>query len=745
MFRFLPFRSGRSGRTNRRASVFRAAELLLALAVLACLPAQAATIYVAPSPTGSNLTGDGSEGSPFETIQHAFDMAADGDTILVAEGTYNECLLLSGLYDGVPNQRSIHILAAAFDAGDLSTRELTTIDGTGACPAGFSTVNIGGFDSSIEGFTITGGEYSGIWSIAGVTITNNVIEGNVSNSGAGLYVYPDTCFYGAVDISITNNLIRNNTVTFDGVNTLSGLGGGMLVGLYPEEYVVGDPLTNPDACRGGGGNMLIEGNTIETNDAEFDGGAIYALTYSYPGLGSAQLTITQNTISQNNAGFAGSLAYGGGIFATTFGYGTERIEILGNDILGNTATGYGGGVWAGTYAAYVADHTLTVDGNTISGNEAGTGGGIEVSHRVVDMDPGQTVNLFVTDNMITGNTATNADELGGGGGISAGMFSQRTTLSNVDFVISGNTIRSNTADFDGGGAEIRIVAEAEDFVDPIDGQIRPANASIEFTNNLVALNSTANSFSDAVGGGALVFLQAFGGEQFNPDEPSRATADMELNTFVLNDSQAGAGGIEIEAYTGVAASTSDGVATLNFESGIVSENDIFGLGGPQPGTEEGVFTPGNDGINTAELTVNVGYSDVYGNTTDYESWVGDRTGTEGNITEDPLLDEVTYIPESCSPTLDAADPLIDFSLEPAPSGGRANMGHTGATATATVSLADASGDGEIDGIDVLHIAVAFGSSFGHSRWNAAADMDGSGIVDGDDLALVAAGFGQTCP
>jgi len=318
-------------------------------------------------------------------------------------------------------------------------------------------------------------------------------------------------------------------------------------------------------------------------------------------------------------------------------------------------------------------------------------------------------------------------------------------VSDVDFVISGNTFRSNTADFDGGGVEIRVVAEAENLVDPLDAEIRPAHATLEFANNLVVLNQVSNSYGDAVGAGALVFLQAFGGEQFNPDEPSRATVNMELNTFADNDADVGAGGVEIEAYTGVATGTADGVATLNFDSGIVSNNAIFGLGGPQPGVDEGVFTPGNDGINTAELTVNVSYSDIFGNVTNYESWVGDRTGQQGNISQDPLLDPVTFRPEPCSPTLDAAAPLIDFSLEPAPSGGRANMGHTGGTATATVSLADPTGDGEIDGIDVLHIAVAFGSSFGHPRWNAAADMDGDGIVDGDDLALVAAGFGQSCP
>ncbi len=36
----------------------------------------------------SDSTGDGSEPSPFATIQHAIDQAVDGGTVLVADGTY---------------------------------------------------------------------------------------------------------------------------------------------------------------------------------------------------------------------------------------------------------------------------------------------------------------------------------------------------------------------------------------------------------------------------------------------------------------------------------------------------------------------------------------------------------------------------------------------------------------------------------------------------------------------------------
>lgn len=63
--------------------------LLLALALLASsLPtrAQGTTYYVDPS--GSDLTGDGSPGSPWATIQHAAAQVQPGDTVLISPGVY---------------------------------------------------------------------------------------------------------------------------------------------------------------------------------------------------------------------------------------------------------------------------------------------------------------------------------------------------------------------------------------------------------------------------------------------------------------------------------------------------------------------------------------------------------------------------------------------------------------------------------------------------------------------------------
>ena len=73
------------------------------------------------------------------------------------------------------------------------------------------------------------------------------------------------------------------------------------------------------------------------------------------------------------------------------------------------------------------------------------------------------------------------------------------------------------------------------------------------------------------------------------------------------------------------------------------------------------------------------------------------------------------------------------------------MGHTGDTSEATPSPADPSGDGIIDGIDVVRLSIAFGAVFPEARYSTAVDLNGDNTVDGIDLSLMAPQFGDVCP
>jgi hypothetical protein len=704
--------------------------LLPAALFLVLSPAQA-QIWVAT--TGDDDSGDGSETNPYATIQHAYNESADGDTIRVMAGTYNECL---DIFDF--SQRSVSLVADAFlqDPGNPDSRLLTVIDGTGVCSTAHSVINLGGRTSRIEGFTITGGIASGIWSIGGAIITNNVIAGNASSAGGGLYIFPNSCYYGDTVTEISNNLILENTVTYLAGYPVSGMGGGIFGAAIAEE-------STPN-CIGGSPTITITNNVIQDNYIELNGGGAFLYTFTDEGY-SAQITVTENLITENQAGVGGvggTYGYGGGIYATTYGFGTELIAIESNTVLLNAATAYGGGIWGGTYVYYVGNQTLVVDNNSINENGAGIGGGIEIIANVVDMANDQGIDVTMTNNTVNGNIAMTVDELGGGGGLSAGIFSLRTTSPNMNFTISGNTFRNNFADADGGGVEMQVIADSENVADPGDTLILPSVAQIDFSHNLLALNDTSNSYGDAVGGGMLVFLQSFG--------ESTATANLDLNTIADSTTQTGAGGVEVECYTGIDSGPGiEGEGYLNINSSIVYGNSGFGLGGPYLG--QGIFQPPWDDPvtpNTVNLGVSVTYSDFFGNVDDdFEGWIGGQPFSPDayNIFDDPLLDPVTFLPQECSPTIDSADPTIDDTPEPPPNRGTANMGHTGGTAEATVSLADPSGDNLVDGIDILRIAVAFGSAFGDPRYNEQADLTGDDLVDGDDLTYAAAAFGDSCP
>ena len=58
---------------------------------------------------------------------------------------------------------------------------------------------------------------------------------------------------------------------------------------------------------------------------------------------------------------------------------------------------------------------------------------------------------------------------------------------------------------------------------------------------------------------------------------------------------------------------------------------------------------------------------------------------------------------------------------------------------------DINGDGIVDIVDIVIVALAFGSEPGDPNWNPVADLNGDSIVDIVDVVLVAIHFGETIP
>lgn len=126
------------------------------------LPVDSGTIYV---DGGDGDAGDGSEGAPLRSLQDAADLAASrgGALVVIAAGTYVETLAMGDDHTGVT-------LAGR-------CRELVTIDGREGDDV--PTIEVIGArrtpDIGIEGLTITGGTYTGLWlqqTTASVTATD---------------------------------------------------------------------------------------------------------------------------------------------------------------------------------------------------------------------------------------------------------------------------------------------------------------------------------------------------------------------------------------------------------------------------------------------------------------------------------------------------------------------------------------------------------------------------------------------
>ncbi len=148
----------------------------------------ACTSYCGPvwhvAVAGDDLEGDGSDVAPFATIQYAVDMAIDGDTVLIQDGTYI----------GVGN-RDIVVYDMSLAVVSESGPESTIIDCQG------DSLN------PHRGFDIRGDSTNTV-SLRGLTIVNgwgSEAEGIESNSGAGGGLLCVTC-----TMAISNCVFQDN-------------------------------------------------------------------------------------------------------------------------------------------------------------------------------------------------------------------------------------------------------------------------------------------------------------------------------------------------------------------------------------------------------------------------------------------------------------------------------------------------------------------------------------------------------
>jgi hypothetical protein len=687
------------------------------------------TCYV--STTGSDANA-GTRAAPFRHVQFAIDVAFQSEefqTIRVLPGTYAECPNAYFEVGGLPVPTNLDIVADDFLVN--GTRATTILDGTTVCgptaadpiPA---VVTIGD-QSRLRGFTIRGGGNSGVYGLGHVQITNNIISGNTSAAGGGIYLYTgDYINDETFKATIVSNRIENNTADFDGA--------GISVRAYAFDGIASDLTIDQNE---------ILSNTVGGGAATTFGGGAFVLTNTDTVLDSSKVVITANTIDGNtaNPGSGGLSSYGGGLAVLTFGYGDETIDVgttaagKGNTIRNNDVVGgYGGGVAALAQGTAGATHHLRVQSNAVTSNTSDLGGGgMYLLTLALDLDPDTTTQLLARGNNVSGNAATDPipgvpPNPAGGGGIYADFYNERSVSSGVTLEILGNTLRQNLSDSYGGGAALYSRAYNESLSDPALGA---ATSTLTFKNNLVVLNDAAGIPAGVRDGGGVYAVGVGSGAT------GVANLELHFNTLADNDvDPGGGGGIALEGITTPDINGANGFVNLEVENSIFLRNDGYGIGGPA--------VPG-----LTNVSASIRYNDFFGNSE--APIAANLVGAASNsLTADPELD-VNYLAPLCSATIDAGDPLAGTLVggklqeEAQPNARRANLGHTGLTSAATITLPDVNASGRVDGLDVLDLAFAFASTSIQPRYNANADRDGDGDVDGDDLSYVAAYFGRSCP
>jgi hypothetical protein len=222
------------------------------------------------------------------TIQDGINAASNGDTVLVAPGTYVE---------------NINFQGKAITVTSSGGANVTIINGNGLAP--------------VAAF------------VSGET-TSSVLNGFTLENGVGTFAFQYQG--GGVSISNASPTIRGNVITSSNAN--SGEGGG--IGIYFGSPIVsGNLITNNSASFGGGVSVLGSStaqflhNTIRGNTA--GAGAAFELD------GAGSTLIEDNTIVDNNA----SGGQGGGLYIIN-----EADEIIVQNLIVGNAAGSGSQIYS---------------------------------------------------------------------------------------------------------------------------------------------------------------------------------------------------------------------------------------------------------------------------------------------------------------------------------------------------------------------------------------------------------------
>ena len=515
-----------------------------------------AEIYVSNN-TGSDVTGDGSSGNPYQTILKGINWVSLGGNVHIADGVY------TGVNNtGITIDKNMNIIGQS-QAG-------TVIDGS-------NTVQIfnilSGVNVTIRDLTLSNGHASNgaaIYNKGNLTITNSAFNHNTAYNGGGILNY-----YG--NLTIANSTFSNNTANYGGA--IYNYYGGTLI-------ITNSTLNNNTADYGGSiynmGTSTIANSTFYGNTANNNGGAIYN------DYGTA--TISNTTINNNRAAYAGGAIYT---------YYNGILTIVNSMLYSNTAT-IGG-------AMCNIGGTVTTNFNRIVGNTANQGNAIYNSGGTVNAeknwwgsndDPKTISNLIfvnggsvntntwviltvnATPNTINNGQTTNItadfNHINGGGDLTGGHIPEGT----VDFTTDwGSLNQSSATTVDG---EARTTFQANGTTSPTTNPVKVyaaadseistyAPVTIVIPTKLVLNEATAYK-------GKTIKLTATLWDTFNK-AISGQSVTFKINGKVVGSANTNANGVATLAYKDLTGKSSTITAEFAGSSQYVSSNNTNQLVG----------------------------------------------------------------------------------------------------------------------------------------------------------------------
>ena len=432
-----------------------------------------------------------------------------------------------------------------------------------------------------------------------------------------------------------------------------------ILGAYDAGYTTRDPLGNPTVINGNAGDPAMQFFGTVDNTCVVDGfrcqgggGRTFA-DIPYPGkygggimMNQTSPTLRNIVVTGNSVGSTSVLGLGGGIALYNSQAVLENVSITANSAI------YGAGVFV--YQGSPTFTDVTVDDNLLRTDNFSfepEGGAIHV------LDADLTLNNVTCDN--------HADAIRGGGIYAADLN------GSVHLIMNGGSVSGNTAKTNGGG--IYVSGGAVDLTDvAIRLNTETAAATFMGGGGVYADGSTVFFDTVDVDGNSA---HSGGGVQFN------ACPDVQLSGLVVTNNNALLFGGNVYLSNCAAATLENLTIADNFcpagGAGLYStgtpttvSNTISAFNDGGTGNANGMHITG-----AAILSCN----DVYGNTGSNYSGVADPTGSDGNISADPLF---------CNPT--ELDYRVDASgpCSPDNSGGCGLIGALEASCGTTDAVDD---------------------------------------------------------